>query len=152
MPDYMEEESFTLPGESGNFLRITFAQVYGFPESTCAWGGYEVRATAEIKSDGFAVAATLWTSTGELSKLFQQLRRCQAAVAGVAQYESYEHQLSFNISYQAMGQVIIGGRFSDNCNTLEFEFPSDQSFMQSTLAQLQQIVSKYGNMKGMRQA
>ena len=147
----MEEESFTLTGESGNFLRITFAQVYGFPESTCAWGGYELRTIVEIKSDGFAVTSTFYTSTGELFQLFQQLHLCQAAVAGVAQYESYEHQLAFTISYKTMGQVIIGGKFSNYCNTLEFEFSSDQSFMRSTLVQLQQIVSKYGDMKGIRQ-
>lgn len=47
-----------------------------------------------------------------------------------------------------MGQVVIGGKFSGYCNTLEFEFPSDQSFIRSTLAQLQRIVSKYGDMKG----
>ncbi|SDX69333.1 hypothetical protein SAMN04488069_102475 [Hymenobacter psychrophilus] len=52
------------------------------------------------------------------------------------------------ISYQTMGQVVIGGKFSGYCNTLEFEFPSDQSFIRSTLAQLQRIVSKYGDMKG----
>ncbi|WP_092738309.1 WapI family immunity protein [Hymenobacter psychrophilus] len=94
MPDEVQEESFTLAGESGIFFRITFAEVYNFPESTCAWGSYEMRAIVEIKSDGFAVTSTLHTSTGELFQLFQHLRSCQAAVAGIARYESYEHHLA----------------------------------------------------------
>jgi hypothetical protein len=41
-----------------DFITINFEEVYGFPDTTCFWGGYEVRTTLEIKSGNFRVKAT----------------------------------------------------------------------------------------------
>lgn len=56
-------ESFTIKGIA-DFLTLTFAEVFGFPETTCHWGGYDLRSIIEIKSRSFNVKSVLYTSIG----------------------------------------------------------------------------------------
>ena len=55
-------DSFTIKGENG-FIKITIDEVFEFPDRTCHWGGYDVKATAEIKSGNFYVKSSFYTST-----------------------------------------------------------------------------------------
>ena len=149
------KEGFTIQGESGNFIRINFREVYGFPETTSVWGGYDLRSALEIKSSGFQVNAQLFTSTGELFLFYQQLQQCNNLLTGSAVYSSYEHDLAFAAQYDNMGHVNISGRFVEHRegdNELKFEFLTDQSFIQGTLSQLNGLVKKYGNMQGIVRA
>ncbi|KAA9327074.1 hypothetical protein F0P96_17700 [Hymenobacter busanensis] len=148
----MSSEGFTIEGESNSFLRVTFEEVYGFPRSTSPWGGYEVRARLEIASHKFSVGAEFWLSTGEVFQLYQQLQQCQQALSGSATYASYEHTLSFTAAYNEFtGHVVVTGKFEEQKgreNTVQFEFYTDQSFIQATLTQLREVVDKYGHMEG----
>lgn len=142
-----------IQGESGNYLRLTLDKVYGFPASTCPWGGYEVRSILEIKSSGYFVKSTLWTSTGELFALYQQLVQCNKLLAGSASYANYENNLEMIARYDNMGHVSISGRFAEQLgpdNALDFEFTTDQTYIQQTLNQLGQLVSRYGDTKGIK--
>lgn len=146
----MSDERFSICGESGNFLQITISEVYGFPESVSFWGGYELRVILEIKSSGFQATSLLWTTTHELFLLYQELLQCNNLLTGSAKYSSYEHNLEFEANYDNMGRVIISGRFAEQMgpnNVLDFEFQTDQSFIQATIFQLQKIASKYGGIK-----
>ena len=149
----MPDEKFIIKGEAGNFLRVAFAEVYGFPESTSPWGGYDVRANLKIKSNGFEVNAEFWTSTGEIFLLLQELQQSNKLLSGSPHYDSCEGHLSFTALYDNMGHVIISGRFAEQMsgnNTLSFEFESDQTFIQATISQLQVIATKYGGMAGIK--
>ncbi|MCP2043399.1 hypothetical protein [Pontibacter sp. HSC-36F09] len=144
-------EEFSIKGDNGNHLKISFQEVYGFPESTCNWGGYEVRSSIEIKSNNFMVKSTLWTSTGELHDFFKRLEACNKEIKGTANFTNYESNLEFVVTYDELGHVNIKGKFeefTENDNELKFEFNSDQSYLSLTLEELRQIVKKYGNMRG----
>ncbi|OGX85111.1 hypothetical protein BEN48_14995 [Hymenobacter glacialis] len=93
----------------------------------------------------------MWTSTGEIFALHQQLHQCNESIAGNAAYTSCEGNLALTVQYDAMGHITIRGKFSEGneyCNALDFEFQSDQTFVQMTLLELDLIVKKYGNLKG----
>ena len=50
-----------------------------------------------------------------------------------------------------MGHVVIEGTFSEENqfnNKLDFEFNTDQSYIKYTINELENIVNKYGGMKG----
>lgn len=146
-------EKITLQGEE-NYLNITFEEVYGFPKSTCSWGGYEVRSTLKIKSGNFQVASTLWTSTGELNDFFQQLKECNRNLKGIAKYKSYEGNLKLSVTYDTItGHVNIIGEFSEQNmlnNNLRFHIISDQTFITKTIQDFEPISEKYGDMFGVK--
>jgi hypothetical protein len=146
-------EGFEIKGE-GSFITISFEEVYGFPDTTCHWGGYDVRATVEIKSGNFRVRSTLCTSTGELFQFFQQLKACNNKLHGVVNYNSYEGNLNFIATYDKLGHVNIKGAFFEfsHCdNKLIFEFNTDQSFISQTIKELELIATKYGGMLGIKE-
>jgi hypothetical protein len=68
-------------------------------------------------------------------------------------FTNYENNLVFDIVYDVNGIVKIEGNFSSLTSfdsNLKFEFNSDQSYIQSTLVQLEIIINKYGGMKGIK--
>lgn len=146
-------EAFTLRGGT-NFVTITFEEVYGFPNSTCPWGGYDVRSSVEIKSREFAVKAIFWTSTGELFEFFQQLKeRNLKLTKGTLYFNSYEGNLKFKTYYDDLGHILVEGSFSEQnefANKLEFAFSTDQTFIHATIQELQAIADKYGDMQGIK--
>ncbi|MCX2738872.1 WapI family immunity protein [Pontibacter anaerobius] len=146
-------EEFSIIGDNRNYIKISFQEVYGFPESTCHWGGYEFRATVEIKSGSFTVKSFFWTSTGELYEFYKKLESCNSELKGNVKFVNYEDNLEFAAKYDELGHVNVQGRFNELDelnNELVFEFNSDQSFISSTLEELKPLVLKYGDMKGIR--
>jgi hypothetical protein len=146
-------EEFSIVGENRNYLKVTFQEVYGFPESTCHWGGYDLRAAVEIKSGSFTANSIFWTSTGELDEFYKNLEACNEEVKGNVDYANYEDNLKFTADYNNLGQVNIKGNFytlTDMNKELIFEFVSDQSYLNATVGELKQIVQKYGDMRGVK--
>jgi hypothetical protein len=144
-------EGFSIIGENGNYLKVSFQEVYGFPELTCHWGGYELRATIELKSGNFAVTSIFWTSTGELYGFYKKLEACNEELNGSIEFSNYESNLEFSAKYDDLGHVHIEGRFyelGDFDNELKFGFNSDQSYISKTVGELKQIALKYGDMRG----
>jgi hypothetical protein len=136
-----------------DFITINFEEVYGFPDTTCFWGGYEVRTTLEIKSGNFRIKATLWTSTGEIFEFYQKLKVCNDELKGEAYYNSYEGNLEMSVAYDNLGHINIKGKFSEQNqfdNQLQFNFLTDQTFIHTTVEELELIAKKYGNMKGIK--
>ena len=146
-----EQEQFALRGEAGNYISFLLTEVYGFPAKTSFLGGYEVRATADIKVGTFRAKADFATSTGEFYQLFQDLTSCNERLAGSVQYTSFERELEVTAQYDVFGNVGILGIFqpsSQSGTLLEFVMQSDQTFVKETLIQLEKLVNKYGGMQG----
>ncbi|RKR85576.1 hypothetical protein BDD43_5847 [Mucilaginibacter gracilis] len=143
---------FEIKGNGGH-LKITFQKVFGFPDTTTHFGGYDVEADIMMASHGFSVSSPIWVTTGELFNLYNSLSKCNSEVKGNITFENYEHNLKIDVSYDLLGHVNIKGVFKHNrelYNSLTFEFISDQSYIQSTLQQLRSIVEFYGGMKGVK--
>ncbi len=49
-----------------DFIRLHQIKVYGFPDSTCHWGGYQAEGNVEIQMGHYHVLGHLWYSTGEV--------------------------------------------------------------------------------------
>ncbi len=137
-----------------NFLKIEIIEVYGFPEQTSHFGGYDIRCDVKIYVDGFSVSSQFYTTTGEIFDLFKKLKECNEKLAGKIDFANYEDELKFSMSYDTLGHVFITGKFEKfngfAANRLNFEFQSDQSYIQSTLLQLYSIIEQYGGTKGFK--
>jgi len=142
--------TFTIQGEA-DYIKFTYVEVFDFPDKTCHWGGYDSRVVLEIKSRNFYVKETFYTSTGELFEFAEELKVANEKIKGTVQFRSYEGNLEFSLAYDSHGHIAIKGQFSDQnecSNELQFEFNSDQSFLNNTLNEISLITSKYGGMTG----
>jgi hypothetical protein len=143
-------DSFSIRGFSG-FLQLEIEEVFGFPDETSHFGGYDTKTKLQIESNGFCVNSELWLSTGEVFNLYKSLKTSHERLKGFAKFDSSEGNLSFTISYEPLGHVSIKGEFNDNnqeANLLKFEISSDQSYLNRTLVELTQFVRKYGDNSG----
>ena len=142
--------SFSIKGSSG-FIKIKIEEVYGYPNETSVFGGYDTRSKLRLKSTGFSVNSILWVSTGDIFNFYKELEATQRDLRGTASFNSYENNLSFKICYNTVGHMSIVGEFRDNCeesNVLKFEILTDQSYLNRSLGKLRQMVEKYGDNTG----
>lgn len=107
----------------------------------------------EIKSRNFYVKETFYTSTGELFEFAEELKVPNEKIKGIVQFRSYEGNLEFSLIYDNLGHIAIKWQLSDQnecSNELQFEFNSDQSFLNNTLNEISLITLKYGGMTGVK--
>ncbi|WP_047155482.1 WapI family immunity protein [Aneurinibacillus tyrosinisolvens] len=145
-------EGFILKGEQG-YLQLHLDEVYGFPEQTSHFGGYDAEGTLEIKSNNYFVRGKLWFTTGEVCSFYEQLGRAYDLFSGEATFSSSEVNLEFKITFDSRGHAVFKGYFKELHhldNELKFEIESDQSYFESTLADLKKFVQKYGGLKGVK--
>jgi hypothetical protein len=144
-------EQFSINGNEG-FVKVTFLEVYGFPDSIFFWGGYDLKAAIQIKAGNFFVESELFTATGELHDLFQSLKQCNRDLLGTIGFKNYDRNFEITIKYGEFGHIDVSGWFTEfnECeNELKFNFTSDQTFIAATLFELAAIVNKYGDRKGL---
>ncbi|MDN3494213.1 hypothetical protein QMA06_15945 [Winogradskyella sp. APC 3343] len=142
-------EEFELKGQDG-FLIIRINEVFGFPNRTSHFGGYDCVVGIDIKVGGYNVRSQFYSSTGELFDFYEKIKKCQTELNGLAEFNSYESNLELTVKY-IFGKVSIWGKYQENLatdNIMEFDFNSDQSYLKNTVEQLNQIVNKYGGMQG----
>jgi len=141
-------EKFILEGY-GNFLKITLAEVFDFPEKTSSLRGYDTKSTLEISSGDFQCNFIIYISMDDILKFYKELYEANKSLSGSISFTNiYDRNLEFSINYDVNGQVLITGIISsttDFGNSLNFEFMSDQSYIQSTLIELDIIAKKYGD-------
>ncbi|WP_213188651.1 WapI family immunity protein [Cloacibacterium caeni] len=146
-------EKLSIKGESGNFIEIIYLEVYGFPDNTSHFGGYDVLAKINLKSEDFTINSDFYTSTGEIYNFFENLEKCNKNLSGSVKFISCEDNLEFFVSYNNLGHVNINGSFHNHSilnNKLTFELISDQSYISETLKNFQPIIDKYGNNSGIK--
>lgn len=141
-----------IKGENG-YLKIQIQKMYGFPESTSPFGGYDTESVIEIKSSNYYIKGLIWITTGDLYSFYQELKICQETVKGHANLNSYENNLRSVIFYDEFGHAVLKGKFTEKYaeeNTLEFELKSDQSFFNTTISELEILIEKYGDNTGIK--
>ncbi|WP_282043411.1 WapI family immunity protein [Winogradskyella flava] len=145
-------EEFELKGQDG-WIKMWINEVFGFPNRTSHFGGYDCILGIEIKIGNYNVKSQFYSTTGELFDFRNKFKICQAELNGIAEFNSYENNLELTVKY-SQGKVAIWGKFQENLaidNILEFDFNTDQSYLQNTENELNRIVEKYGGMKGVAQ-
>ncbi len=141
-------ESFTIKSEL-DFIEIYLSEIFGYPDTTCHWGGYDSESELRIQSGDFQVNSKLYTSTGDIYSFYTELKECNEVLKGSATYKSYEGNLSFTCAYDNGGHVKVSGNFTDHMyNKLQFEFNTDQTYVTYTVNQLKVLAEKYGGLTG----
>ena len=72
-------------------------------------------------------------------------------VSGAAEYVLYEGNFELRADYDQLGHVTISDALTEHNewdNELKFEFSTDQSYIRTTLTELDAIVAKHGGLKG----
>jgi hypothetical protein len=144
------DEYFELKGEDG-YIKIIVGQVFGFPDKTSHFGGYDTQSEIEIKSQSYFARGTLWTTTGEIYEFYKKLEKHQKELKGTFEFATYERQLEFKIAYNEVGRTKIIGEYREApglLTNLTFEISGDQTYLQHSLSELKIIVDKYGNNEG----
>ncbi|MGB7605360.1 MAG: hypothetical protein WBL93_07760 [Lutisporaceae bacterium] len=143
-------EGFKLEGKNGH-ISIEFLEVYGFPNNTSVFGGYDAKGIVEIKSSNYRVCGELWFSTGEIYNFYSTLKECNKRLDGKAELITTETNLKMSVDFDKIGHVVISGEYVeryDENNELTYEIFSDQSYIQDTIKELNEIVNKYGGLQG----
>ena len=147
--------SISINGENGDFLKIDTQKIYGYPDTTCPFGGYDTQSSIEIKVSSYNVKGLIWISTGDLYFFYKKLKKCYINLEGESELKSYENNLISTLKFDEYGKIAFTGKFTekhDGNNTLEFEIISDQSYIKSTISQLEQMIESYGDNTGVKKA
>ncbi len=113
-------------GTDSIWLRMD--RVYGFPDSTSFFGGYECDEMLEIRCGHFLVYGALVFSTGQVWQLYTDLRKAYDALSGEARFVSSEGNLEFTIRFGSRGYWGLLGTYREDepsRNKLEFEMVAD---------------------------
>jgi hypothetical protein len=136
-----------------DWVRISFDEVYGFPNLTSNFGGYDVRGVVTIRCGAYHVRGALWFSTGEVWEFYSALKKAYDDLAGEARFGSSEGNLNFTIRFTPRGHWTLEGNYQaehHNPTKLFFELEGDQSYLNETLKQLADIVATYGDNRGIQ--
>lgn len=143
-------EVFTLRA-SENSVQVSLDEVFGFPDHTCHFGGYDARGTITIDCGAYQVHGPLSFSTGEVWQFYTDLRTAYDALTGQAPFCSSVTNLDFTLRFVSRGHWILEGIYQEHLHLptrLLFTLESDQSYLVDTLAQLADFVSRYGDNHG----
>ena len=145
-------ESVTLNSSNG-YIKFHLNEIFGFPDETCYFGGYDILGEIEIKSNNYFVKGNLNFSTGNIFNFYTQLTELFNSLENVAKFVSYENQLSFFVKVNKLGHISVEGEYRENLvndSRLIFVLESDQTYLNEWLSELKKIVNKYGNNTGIK--
>lgn len=146
-------DEFTI-STSEDRVRISLEEVYGFPDRTSHFGGYDVRGVVAIHCGIYHIRGPLWFSTGEVWQFYTQVQRAYDELAGEARFCSSERNMDFTLRFTTHGHWTLEGVYQEHLDIatrLLFEMESDQSYLVETLTQLRHLVAVYGDNRGLHQ-
>lgn len=146
-------QGFTIIGPDNFYLKLIIHDVYGFPEKTSTWGGYDTHSVLEIFCYDYSVKSTIQVSTGNIYNFFVEFKKCYENLEGVANFDSFKHNLNFKMEFDKTGKVLLSGYFKKYHNLeiqLNFELFLDQSYLLNTYSELSNIFKKYGDNTGIK--
>lgn len=145
-------DEFTLSAGEDS-VRICLEDVFGFPDHTSHFGGYDARGVVVIHCGAYQVQGPLWFSTGEVWQFYTELRSAYDDLSGQARFCSSEGNLDFTIRFTTRGHWSLEGTYQEHLHVnsrLVFQMASDQTYLVETLAQLAHFVTTYGDNQGQR--
>jgi AcrR family transcriptional regulator len=131
-------DQFTVAGEGGR-LSLSFEYV--------GQGVRECRGEAAIASYGLQAQGKVWFTKANVSSFYNELNARYQALVGEATFTTADENLTFTVAFGARGRADINGRFRESHNDgneLKFRIKTDQSFIAHTLAELAELVQRYG--------
>lgn len=146
-------KAFEIYGTKNEYIKLEINEIYGFPNETSFRGGYDIKCNLSVSSDIYSITTDdYYSSTGALYNFYNQLKKCYDTLNGKASYEVYfaENYLLFDVLFKD-GKASISGQYRHNPmlkNILYFEFESDQSYFAEVMNDLEQLIKRFGDNKG----
>ena len=82
------------------FIELNIIEVFGFPEQTSCFGGYEARGTLNLNIGCYTINdGDLYFTTGEIYKFYKELEKCYSELTGIATFKTYEGNLEIIMSF-----------------------------------------------------
>ncbi|MCC6801817.1 MAG: hypothetical protein IT319_02945 [Anaerolineae bacterium] len=135
-----------LGSEQDSFLSI-IVRGRAYRRSRDYWDGNWLHATVTIRTGKFSGEVPGLVRAEELAGFRKQLETVYKSLEGAAEFETMERWLSFQVEIGRTGSVTLSGTIQDEVsaisNRLLFAFEYDQTFLSSTLSQLQEAVTAY---------
>lgn len=99
-----------------------------------------------VAAGGFRGKVDASILTDELVGFTAQVRSLNETVSGTAQFTTLEEQLELTLTADSKGRITLSGRVADEAgvgNRLCFEFDFDQSQLNTSLRELEQVVETF---------
>ncbi len=142
--------NFIIKGPNG-FVEINIKEVFGHPDRTCMWGGYETTSKLTFRGSRFLMERELYLSTGEIYNFYNELYTAHSLLKGEAKL-FHEGILLLTVNYDSISNVLVKGELSsdydEDGNFIRFKLETDQSYIIETLVNIRQIVNEYGDNTG----
>ncbi|XEC96710.1 hypothetical protein AB6A23_09350 [Paenibacillus tarimensis] len=107
---------FKIKGHQG-YIYLSLEEVFGFPNETSHFGGYDVRGVFEVRSCYYFAKGELWFSTGEVFSFYNQLKDAYKSISGEASFINSEANAEIKIVFNAKrGHVVISGYFKEQAH------------------------------------
>ena len=151
IPDF-PMTAFKINGFDGN-IKLSIEQVWGFPESTAYYGGYDAKGVLKIKSGAYSATSDYHFTTGELSDFLEQLRTCYDSLSGTAVLANHEDENLIKCEFLKNGHITVSGEYQSAVhkkNRLTFEFDTDQTQILETIDYLERVYKFFGGSTGKR--
>lgn len=106
------------------------------------WLAVKIKAGA----GGFIGVADAAILTSELNKFLTELRPLYDSLRGTAEFTTLEGQIQLRLTGNGMGQLELIGELANHpssSNRLHFALKFDQSQLNSSICQLENVVSKF---------
>jgi hypothetical protein len=123
-------------GSDSEYVKITLPSPYA-SEGWC-------QAPVEIAVLCFRGRIEPWLEAGDIEDFASQLRSVYESLEGEAKLTPREEQFTLRVQAKTGGHVTVSGVAWSNAtfeNKLEFTLELDQSFLPSTLAQLEEVAN-----------
>ena len=144
------EDEFYLITEDGQ-IYLKLMEVFGYPSETSFLGGYDTRTLIDIQLGNYSGKGTVDISTGQLYKFLQELKSCYQSLNGIASLKNYEGSFELIFDFDGLGHVKVSGHLREDMSArteLRFELDTDQTRIPQVIYGLEDLVSIYGDEKG----
>lgn len=136
---------FYLLGEESEKVEITILS-RSHPTSVDFWDGNWVDSNVKIEIPGYSVNFPAHLRTDELSDFLKELKLMAKTLKGKAELNNLDHYIKFECEINSLGHINWKGATcypSGFGATLNFEFHSDQSYLQKVIKELEAILQVF---------
>lgn len=142
-PDAVE---VLIAGDSGARVSLSFPDLPEHLHAADCEGGYAfLQVDVDVSVPGFSARRNISMVPQDLLGFLTPLRESQLSVSGEPTLTTLEDEFALKLAYAPNGLVTGDGYLRDHAmgNSLAFVINTDQTLIETTLAQLEQLCSRF---------
>lgn len=136
----------SIAGDSDAQVSLSFPDLPVHLHAADCEGGYAfLRVDVEVSVPGFSARRSINMVPQDLLGFLSPLRESQLSVSGEPTLTTLEDEFALKLAYAPNGLVSGDGYLRDHAlgNSLAFVINTDQTFLEETLAQLEELCSRF---------